>query len=165
MHSVNSGRKHLFHTVDPSPWPFATALGASHFTPGLAFYMHRINYGFFVLFIGFLILLLVAFPWFRDISTEATLMGYHTRVVRIGSKFGFSLFIASEIMLFFGFFRAFFHASLCPAIELGTKRPPSGISLINVYDYPLYNTFLLIISGFAVTRVHRGIALVHTARL
>jgi cytochrome c oxidase subunit 3 len=68
-------------------------------------------------------------------------------------------------MLFFCFFWAFFHASFCPSIELGTKWPPSGISLINVYDYPLYNTFLLIISGFAVTRVHRGIALVYFAKL
>jgi len=40
-------------------------------------------------------------------------------VFRIGLKNGFLLFIVSEIMLFFGFFWAFFHSSFSPAIELG----------------------------------------------
>jgi heme/copper-type cytochrome/quinol oxidase subunit 3 len=35
---------------------------------------------------------------------EATIEGYHTKVVRIGLKNGFYLFLTSEIMLFFGFF-------------------------------------------------------------
>jgi len=42
-------------------------------------------------------------------------------VVKKGLKLGFLLFIVSEIMLFFGFFWAFFHSALCPSIELGTK--------------------------------------------
>jgi len=35
---------------------------------------------------------------------EATLSGYHTKPVRLGLRLGFMLFIASEFMLFFGFF-------------------------------------------------------------
>jgi heme/copper-type cytochrome/quinol oxidase subunit 3 len=31
--------------------------------------------------------------------------------------------------------------------------------LISIFNYPLYNTVLLITSGFAVTWVHRGIAI------
>lgn len=54
-------------------------------------------------------------------------------------------------MLFFGFFWAFFHSSLSPAIVLGAQWPPLGISYIYPYHYPLFNTFLLIISGFAIT--------------
>jgi cytochrome c oxidase subunit 3 len=42
--------------------------------------------------------------WFLDISREAVVNGDHTRIVRKGLKIGFIFFIASEIMLFFGFF-------------------------------------------------------------
>jgi heme/copper-type cytochrome/quinol oxidase subunit 3 len=55
----------------------------------------------------------------NEIIKEATFGGFHTRVVRTGLKNGFFLFLVSEIMLFFGFFRAFFHSSLCPAVEIG----------------------------------------------
>jgi len=54
-------------------------------------------------------------------------MGYHTQAVRDGLKWGFMLFITSEIMLFFGFFWAFFHSALNPAIEIGGVYPPAGI--------------------------------------
>lgn len=105
---MNRNRKHLFHMVDPSPWPLSLALGGFFLTSGLAFYMHRINYGYEMLIFSFLLLLYVGFSWLRDISTEATYYGYHTKVVRIGLKLGFLLFIASEVMLFLDFFELFF---------------------------------------------------------
>lgn len=152
-------RKHLFHMVDPSPLPFYTGIAAFFFTSGLAFYIHRIEFGFYFFLFGFVVLLFIASDWFSDICNEASFLGYHTMVVRKGLKLGFLLFIVSEIMLFFGFFWAFFHSALCPSIELGTKWPPIGINTISVIDYPLFNTLLLIISGFSVTWVHKGICL------
>lgn len=62
-------------------------------------------------------------------------------------------------MLFFGFFWAFFHAALCPSIEIGSIFPPTGIHVIPVFEFPLFNTFVLIFSGFAVTWTHRAISL------
>ena len=62
-------------------------------------------------------------------------------------------------MLFFGFFWAFFHSALCPSIEIGGIWPPVGLEVIPMFDYPLFNTFILIISGFSVTWVHRAMAL------
>lgn len=62
-------------------------------------------------------------------------------------------------MLFLGFFWAFFHSSLCPSIVLGSIWPPIGLHIIKTADYPFFNTVLLIVSGFAVTWAHRGIAL------
>ena len=104
-------------------------------------------------------LIFTAIFWFLDISREAVIIGYHTQIVRKGLKTGFLFFIISEIMLFFGFFWAFFHAALCPANELGAWWPPSGLEKIAVFDFPLFNTFILIISGFSVTWAHRGLAL------
>jgi cytochrome c oxidase subunit 3 len=77
----------------------------------------------------------------------------------MGLRLGFLLFIVSEIMLFFGFFWAFFHAALCPAIEVGSIFPPEGIYTIPVFEFPLFNTFVLIFSGFSVTWAHRAVSL------
>jgi len=71
-------------------------------------------------FIGFSVVVLVAFFWFRDIVEEASFVGYHTLVVKRGLVFGFLLFVVSEVMLFFGFFWAFFHSSLSPSVEYAT---------------------------------------------
>jgi cytochrome c oxidase subunit 3 len=113
--------------------------------------MHRVLWGSFVIFLGILLLLLSAIFWFGDIINEATFNGLHTRAVRRGLKDGFLLFLVSEVMLFFGFFWAFFHSSLCPSIEIGSKWPPFALDVIFAGYYPLYNTILLIVSGFAVT--------------
>jgi len=70
---------------------------------------------------------------------------------------GFLLFLLSEVMLFFGFFWAFFHSALYPDISIGCVFPPKDIIIIPPLSIPLYNTFLLILSGFSITLVHRAI--------
>lgn len=144
-------KRHLFHLVSPSPWPIVSSIGAFFLTSGLAFYMHRVLAGGFLLCIGFLLVIFTAFLWFKDVTEEASAVGSHTRVVRVGITLGFYLFIVSEVMLFFGFFWAFFHSSLSPDIIFATVWPPVGISTIRVVEFPFFNTLLLIFSGFAIT--------------
>ena len=155
----NLHRKHLFHLVQPSPWPLIASIGAFFFVSGLSFYIHSIKYGFLIFALGFIIIGLCAFFWFRDISQEASYIGFHSLIVKRGLKNGFYMFILSEVMLFAGFFWAFFHSSFCPSIELGSEWPPVGIVTIYPYDYPLFNTFLLITSGFSVTWAHKAFAI------
>lgn len=152
-------RNHLYHLVDPSPWPITAAFSAFLLLSGFAFWFNRIEYGFWILFLGLILTLMCMYFWFRDVSMEASYLGHHTWVVRTGLKLGFYVFIASEVMLFFGFFWAFFHSSLCPAITIGGQWPPIGISYIYPYHYPLFNTFLLIISGFSITWAHKAFAM------
>jgi len=151
--------KHLFHILEPSLWPFFIAFGLFFFVTGIAFSMHHIVKGYYILTIGILLLILTAIFWFLDISREAVITGCHTKIVKQGLKIGFLFFIASEVMLFFGFFWAFFHSSLSPSVEFGTIWPPAGLAVIPVFDFPLFNTFILIISGFSVTWAHRGISI------
>lgn len=49
---MNSGRRHLFHIVDASPWPLISAFSAFFMLSGMAFYMHRISFGGFFFFFG-----------------------------------------------------------------------------------------------------------------
>jgi len=151
--------KHMFHVLEPSLWPFFSAFGLFFFVTGIAFSMHYVVTGYYILIIGLLILILTSVFWFLDISREAVVNGYHTKIVRQGLTLGFLFFITSEIMLFFGFFWAFFHSALSPSIEVGTIWPPVGLRVIPVFEFPLFNTFVLIISGFSVTWVHRAISL------
>lgn len=149
----------MFHVLEPSLWPFFIAFGLFFFVTGIAFCMHYVVTGYYILIIGLLILIVTSIFWFLDISREAVVKGYHTQIVRRGLKLGFLFFITSEIMLFFGFFWAFFHSALSPSIEVGAVWPPVGLNVIPVFEFPLFNTFVLIISGFSVTWVHRAISL------
>lgn len=135
------------------------ALGLFFFTTGFAFSVHYIIKGYYYLIYGLLVLLITALFWFLDISREAVINGFHTKIVKNGLKTGFILFIASEVMLFFGFFWAFFHSALVPSVELGSIWPPQGLKAIAVFDFPLFNTLILITSGFSVTWAHRGISI------
>lgn len=49
---MTNKRRHLFHIVDPSPWPIISAFSAFFLLSGLAFYMHRVALGGFFLFFG-----------------------------------------------------------------------------------------------------------------
>jgi len=151
-------RKHLFHIVQPSPWPILVAISLFFITSGLGFYVHRVNFGGSILIFGLILIVLFTTSWYKDIITEATYLGLHTQVVRSGLKSGFLLFILSEVMLFFGFFWAFFHSALCPSVEFAAIWPPQGIQVILAHQYPLLNTIILLVSGFAVTWVHKGVS-------
>lgn len=131
---MKNNRKHLFHILDFSPWPLVAALGGFFLLSGLTFYMHRIYFGGYFVILGFVILLFTIFFWFKEIIEEAAYYGHHTIAVRAGIRFGFLLFIISEIMLFLGFFWAFFHSSLCPSILLGSQWPPQEFLLFLFYN-------------------------------
>jgi len=150
-YNIGKTTKHAFHLVNLSPWPILLSFSTLFTVSGIAFYMHSIPFGGLFLIYGLICTSYCAYYWLGDIIDEATYSGYHTSVVCYGLRSGFLLFIASEIMLFFGFFWAFFHSALCPTTEIGAIFPPDGIFTIAVFDFPLYNTFILIIFGISLT--------------
>ena len=46
-------QQHLFHLVDPSPWPLFAAFGSFSLVSGLTIYIHQVVGGFFLLCFGF----------------------------------------------------------------------------------------------------------------
>lgn len=158
---LKRSQKHPFHIVDPSPWPILASFSAFFMVLGLTSYMHFYAEGFRLLFLGLTLVLIVAGLWWRDVIREATFEGNHTSYVRKGLKMGMVLFIASEAMLFFAFFWAFFHSSLNPTLEIGCVWPPKGIEAINPWHVPLLNTFVLVTSGAYITWAHYSLLAGH----
>ena len=137
----NRKQKHKFHMVSPSPWPLLTSLSALVLVLSLVSWMHYFSFSLFNIFLGITCILFSMFVWFRDIIRESVFMGYHTRNVQLNLRFGFLLFIVSEVMFFVGFFWSLLHFSLCPSIFGGNIWPPEGI--VNFFiSQNINNSFL-----------------------
>lgn len=147
-------QQHSFHLVTPSPQPIYTAFILQAFLISVVLYLHNFDGAGQRLQFCFLIICGALFGQFNDIIFESVYQGQHTQRVQKGLRFGFLLFIVSEIFFFFAFFQAFFHSSLAPAIQLGTIQPPLGIIVLNAQEIPLINTLLLLLSGVQATIAH-----------
>lgn len=157
---------HLYHLLQPSILPFLTAFFAFLMLSNIVFYWH---YGpacchfqaatFQIVVFGFLVVL---FSWFCSVVLES--IKDHTKLVSNGLRFGFILFILSEILFFFAFFWGYFHYSLTSTLYLGYSWPPSGTQEIDIYGLPLINTLLLLSSGVTITIAHHLILVTQVSK-
>ena len=104
-------KNHDYHILNPSIWPLIGAVSAFVMLFGAVLWMKGITP--FMFLIGFVAVLYTMFGWWTDVVAESR-QGDHTPVVRIGLRYGFVLFIMSEVMFFAAWFWSFFKHALYP---------------------------------------------------
>lgn len=155
---MSQSRNHDYQIVPPSIWPFLSAIGAFIMLFGAVIWMHKGSVLPFCA--GLLMVLYCMYGWWADVVHEGQ-EGEHTPVVRIGLRYGFVLFIMSEVMFFVVWFWTFIKNALYPmgpdSPLVDGAWPPAGTETFDPWGLPLINTVVLLLSGCTVTWAHHAI--------
>ena len=154
-------KNHDYHILNPSIYPFIGAVSAFVMLFGAVQWFH--GNGPWLSLIGLAGVIYTMIGWWGEVIAESH-QGDHTPVVRIGLRYGFIMFILSEVMFFGAWFWSFFkHArdpidpgDMSPAVD--GQWPPAGIETFDPWHLPLINTLILLCSGAAATWAHHALA-------
>ena len=154
-------KNHDYHILPTSVWPFLTGVTVFVMLFGAVLWMDSSSNPYLFL-MGFVGVLYCMYAWWADVIVESH-QGDHTPVVVIGLRYGFIMFIMSEVMFFAAWFWSFFKHAMYPmgpqSPAIDGVWPPVGIETFDPWHLPLINTLILLCSGAACTWAHH--ALVH----
>jgi cytochrome c oxidase subunit 3 len=146
---------HPYHLVDPSIWPLFGAVAAMTTFGGIILAAHLHFY--YLLALGLIFDGSIMYVWWRDVVREARTPGMHQIITQMGLRYGMALFITSEVMFFVSFFWNYFNYFFFPekmGMAFAPVWPPQGVTTIDPFAIPLFNTMVLLLSGTTVTWAH-----------
>lgn len=94
--------------------------------------------------------------WCFEMTFEGRCAGRYTKKVRSALVCGFALFLISEVMLFGGFFWAYFDRVYSPGAIIGCQLP-TGMEHIDYWRWPLLGTIVLVTSGYFANQAYYAI--------
>lgn len=158
-------------------WPIIGSVGLFTLVVGAANWMNGSGSGQWVTMAGAAIVLFMMFGWFGEVIRESE-SGMYSKQVDTSFRMGMIWFIFSEVMFFAAFFGALYYARSFIVPWLGGEGtgamtnellwqgyepvwPTNGpanlggdFKTIPAFELPLFNTLLLLTSGFTVTMAH-----------
>jgi len=171
MSETNGG----YYIPHGSHWPIIGSIGLFVMLQGFGNYLNGSGIGSTVMLVGFLILIVMVFGWFRTVINESEAGMYNNQVDK-SFRWGMGWFIFSEVMFFAAFFGALWYARVLSVPWLGGGDPGTNellwsgweaawptngpgnlggeFSILDPWKIPALNTLLLLSSGVTITFAH-----------
>jgi len=145
--------RHYFNHIEYTPWPFYISIWTGLLIFFFLLYVNKYTsvkpYALLFVFLG---LFFQIENWNKDIIIESTYFGRYNKKIHSALVTGFFLFLVSEVMLFGGFFWAYFDRIffLSSYIDNISRLSPLSHPWVPVdwYRLPVLGTLLLVSSGY-----------------
>jgi cytochrome c oxidase subunit 3 len=147
-----------FTPVGLCPWPLAIAVSSMVTAGGvIAMTFHE---GVTILALGLLGFLTTIALWTRDALNDGPNLIKAGVIPQISFRYGVTLFIIAELMLFVAFFWGYFNFFFFPAkmgIGHAAVWPPAHIQTIKPLGEPMFATLVMLLSSTTLTGSFDGI--------
>jgi len=138
-----------YHLLTPSWYPLMVSMSISGALFSVANCLNCVTLSWIPFFLWVLLSILVLNMWGSALNNE-NLKGFHSNTEMANYVVGFVLFLLSEVMFFFSFFWSYIFMAINPDVVIGGYWVYFE-SPFNAFGIPLFNTLLLVISGFFAT--------------
>lgn len=150
LQKPNRKRPNPFYTPKMTSYGVLICYLTYKILSGTVIYLHTGVFSLFALKWCVYWLAFVLIRWTVKLRRSTYSHVYYTKVVKQNLILGMSLFIISEIMVFFGLFWAYMHSSVNPSFAIGGVWPPVNLVVLEWWRWPAMSTVLLLYSGMTI---------------